>query len=141
MEKETLEQFVIRTAPYLTVIDMMEETGLSRNTIQGACDAVGVIPVRMTEQTRNFILTMYKHHTFSRLAKIMKCSEASLRGHYKALGISVYETLDPIEVAEVPVLNTPKGSSVRQILGSFKTREANHYIHSEMHQIQWQEPR
>lgn len=128
-----LEEFVRQNAPYLTLSDMVEETGESLYTIRSKCIELGITPIKGKDQTKQFIFDHYTYKTPQQIAKLLGCGEANLRQFYKELNIPFgkkqFEKFVELSEQSENVKRSPlvKRPTVREILGSFQVDASIHY--------------
>jgi hypothetical protein len=88
MGVKNLQQFVIQNAAFLTLTDMVHETGLPMRVIWNKCKELKIKPIKASEQTKQFILDHHLYKSPQEIAKLLDCGEEYMRKLYKQLGIS-----------------------------------------------------
>lgn len=128
-----LEEFIRQNAPFLTLSDMVDETGESLYTIRSKCIELGVTPIKGKDQTKQFILDHHTYKTPQQMAKLLGCGEYYLKEFYKELNIPFskkqFQKMDAISEQKGRVTSPPlvKGQTVREILSGFQADPSIHY--------------
>jgi hypothetical protein len=112
-----LAAFVKQNAPYMTVTDMVEETGETAYKIAQCLSSLGLSAVTQKQKITNYILEWYKTKPKTWIAKTCDITLENIRRYYNELGIE-----EPVFPPKLEVITPAK------ILSSFKLQEANHYI-------------
>ena len=126
MSKEfNLVEFVKQNAPYMTVNDMVEETGSNAKAINEIFSKLGLIPIKHKQKIKNFILEFYQKKPKSWIMKKTDLSSSSIDLYYKELNIKEPILIKtPIKTVEKIKQEVQKGEklSVSRILSSFTIR-------------------
>lgn len=92
--------FVKDNAPYLTIADMVDETGLPRYEIQKACDKLNITPISKSEQTKANIKYWADKKTLEEFVKMSSLGEAGIKVYCKQLGIEFLANSKKRQTAE-----------------------------------------
>jgi hypothetical protein len=93
-----LEEFIRQNAPYLTLSDIVHETGLALHIVRKKCIDLAITPIRGDDQTRQYIHDHYTYKSPHEIAKLLGCSEENLRRFYRQLDIP-FSKWDPHEAS------------------------------------------
>jgi len=104
-----IDKFVTTNAPYLTISDMVDESGVSRYEIQKACDRLKITPISKGEQTKADIKYWADKKTKTEYMKMSGMGSAAIDLYCKELNIKF--------------LNSPKIASSNKAPLYFKTEE------------------
>jgi len=84
---ENLPEFIKQNANYLTMKDLIEDSGWSPGSIRKTCGVLGLQPISIREQTKQFILAVYKRKSPEHIAKIVGVSELYIGRLYGELDL------------------------------------------------------
>ena len=113
-----LTSFVQQNAPYMTLTDLVEESGSKFHHIKQILDKLGIKPISQKQKIRNYILDHYKTKSKAWIAERCDMGLVNLDNYYIEMKI-----VEPSELA-----NPPEKISVRRIFESYKIPEAGHYM-------------
>lgn len=83
-----LKAFVAQNAPYMTVSDMSEETGVANHNIQKILDALGIKAIKQGQKIENFIMAHYKKKPKKWFQKVCSMTPEQTSLYYRKLGIT-----------------------------------------------------
>jgi len=86
---ENLPEFIKQNAPFLTMKDLIEDSGWSSYSIRKTCGALGLRPISIREQTKQFILALHKRKNPEHIAKIVGVSELYIERLYGELDLPI----------------------------------------------------
>lgn len=120
---ENIEAFVRQNAPYMTLKDMMDESGWSANKIKEIMDRVKIKPLNHKDKIRNFILEHYRKKTKKWMAKALDFCDQQVSSYYRELGIEEPHFPD--------YRNHPIGETISERLGHVRHPDSRHYHDAE----------
>lgn len=82
-----LRAFVKQNAPYMTLKDLSDESGVSMGNVKNALVALGITPVSQKQKIADFILLHYKKKSKKWMAKVCDMSMSNISVYYKELNI------------------------------------------------------
>lgn len=118
-----IDNFVITNAPYLTISDMVDETGIPRYEIQKACDRLKITPIGKREQTKANIAFWANKKTLDEFIKMSGLGAAKIRLHCKELKITFLQSPSKkiTSVPPAPIAHeTPLKSTIGKRLAGVK---------------------
>lgn len=118
-------EFVKNNAPYLTMSDMVDETGIPRHQIQKACDKLQIVPISKAEQTKQAIKYWASKKTMEEFMKMSGQGEASIKLCCKELGINFLQS------TKKPLTDQPPLQSIigKRLAGVRFVSDSNMYDH------------
>lgn len=123
--------FIKQNAEWLTMADMVEETGCTRHTIDKACEKLGILPLSVKDKNHKFILANKSAMTAKKIMHVLDIGEAHFIKICKEIGLDRIKDFKP-EIAESEpdkVLTKHLGRTPRQILADFQQDSSIHYNH------------
>ena len=102
---QNLEAFIEQNAPFLTIGDLAEESGWPQPVVKRTCDYLGIKPISVTDQHKQYIMALYKRKSPMEIAKRLNLSLTRLRKLYKELKIPFqnpsFEATKPITIRDI----------------------------------------
>lgn len=123
--------FIKQNAEWLTIADMVEETGCTRHVIDKACERLGVTPLSVKEKTHKFILENKSLMTAKKIMHVLDIGETHFIKICKEIGLDRIKDFKH-EIVEDPidkVLVKRLGRTPREILADFQQDSSIHYNH------------
>lgn len=123
--------FIKQNAEWLTVSDIVEETGCTRHKVDHACEKLGIAPLSVKEKTHKFILENKSAMTAKKIMKVLDVCESHFIKICQEIGLDRIKDFkhEIIEDALDKILVKRLGRTPRQILADFQQDSSIHYNH------------
>jgi hypothetical protein len=110
-----LKAFILRHQKYMTVSDIVDETGQPAHVVRQLFKTLRITPVKQGQVIRNYIMEMYKRKSKAQIAKALNVTVGYLDKVYTTYGI--------IEPDFTPVTR----KTISQTLGEVTTNDLGTY--------------